>query len=110
VPVAFAVPKEGALTWVCGASIYKDAPHVDKAHDVIDSLLSPESGRFLINDYGYGHSNAKAFDLVSEERLTELGLSRNPDKILGAGKYQIPISDEFSSRMASIFTEIKAGY
>ena len=51
-----------------------------------------------------------SFDLVSEERLTELGLSRNPDEILGAGKYQIPISDEFSSRMASIFTEIKAGY
>ena len=62
VPVAFASPKEGALTWVCGAMISVGAPHVDKAHDVINSLLSPESGRFLINDYGYGHSNIKSFE------------------------------------------------
>lgn len=110
VPVAFAAPKEGALTWVCGAMIYAEAPHVDKAHDVIDSLLSPESGRFLIDDYGYGHSNRKAFDLVPEERLAELGLSRNPDEILGAGKYQIPTSDAFTSRIATLYEEILAGY
>lgn len=110
VPVRFAAPKEGALTWVCGAMIFVDAPRVDKAHDVVDSLLSPESGRFLINDYGYGHSNRKSFDLVSEDRLAELGLSRNPEDVLGAGKYQIPTSDEFSSRIAELFSEIKAGY
>jgi spermidine/putrescine transport system substrate-binding protein len=110
VPVAFAAPKEGALTWVCGAMIYAGAPHVDKAHDVIDSLLSPESGRFLINDYGYGHSNRKSFDLVSEERLAELGLSRNPEDILGSGKYQIPTPDEFASRIAEVYAEIQAGY
>jgi len=110
VPVKFAVPKEGALTWVCGAMIYVDAPHVDKAHDVIDSLLSPESGRFLIDEYGYGHSNRKSFDLVSEERLEELGLSRDPNEVLGAGKYQTPTSDEFDSRIAERYAEITAGY
>ena len=110
VPVKFAVPKEGALTWVCGAMIYVDAPHVDKAHDVIDSLLSPESGRFLIDEYGYGHSNRKSFDLVSEVRLAELGLSRDPNEVLGAGKYQIPTSDEFTSRIATLYAEITAGY
>jgi len=62
VPVKFAKPKEGALTWVCGLMIHKDAPNVDRAYDVIDSLLSVESGKFMINDYGYGHSNARAFD------------------------------------------------
>ena len=110
VPVEFASPKEGALTWVCGAMIHVDAPHVDKAHDVIDSLLNPQSGRFLINDYGYGHSNRKSFDLVSVERLAELGLSRNPDEVLGAGKYQIPTSEVFASRIAAVFSEIKAGF
>lgn len=110
VPVAFAAPKEGALTWVCGAMIHVDAPHVDKAHDVIDSLISPESGRFLINDYGYGHSNRKSFDLVSRQRLDELGLSRDPEDILGAGKFQIPTSDEFASRIAALYSEILAGY
>jgi spermidine/putrescine transport system substrate-binding protein len=110
VPVAFAAPKEGALTWVCGAVIMGNAPHVDKAYDVIDSLLSPESGRFLINDYGYGHSNQKAFDLVGDERLAELGLSRNPEEILSAGKYQIPVSGEFMETIANVFAEVKGGF
>lgn len=110
VPVTFANPKEGALTWVCGAVIHADAQHVDKAHDVLNSLISPESGRFLIDDYGYGHSNVKAFDLVSEERLTELGLSRDPNVLLQSGKYQTPMSVEFQSKIANLFSEIKAGY
>lgn len=41
-PVAFAKPKEGALTWVCGLMMHAKAPHPDKAHDIIDSLLSVE--------------------------------------------------------------------
>ncbi|MDH3378405.1 MAG: extracellular solute-binding protein, partial [Gammaproteobacteria bacterium] len=57
VPVKFANPKEGALTWVCGAMMHKDAPHPDKAHDIIDSLLSVESGVWIIDANGYGHSN-----------------------------------------------------
>ena len=52
VPVKFAKPKEGALTWVCGLMVHKDAPNIDRAYDVIDSLLSVESGKFMINDYG----------------------------------------------------------
>ncbi len=110
VPVAFASPKEGALTWVCGAAIYVDAPRVDKAHDVANSLLSPETGRFMIEEFGYGHSSVKAFDLVSEEKLAAMGLSRDPEKILGSGKYQIPKSDEFAARIATTFSEIKAGF
>ena len=77
---------------------------------MINSLISPESGRFLIEDNGYGHSNRKSFDLVSEERLAELGLSRNPDEVLGAGKHQIPTPDEFASRIAVLYAEITAGY
>jgi len=110
VPVKFASPKEGALTWVCGAVLNVDAQNYDKAHDVINSLISPESGRFLIDEYGYGHSNLKAFDLVSEERLAELGLSRDPNVLLQSGKYQTEMSAEFQSKIAAIFSEIKAGY
>ncbi len=110
VPVKFADVKEGALTWVCGAVIYKDAPRLDKAYDVIDSLIAPESGRFLIEDYGYGHSNKKAFDLVSEERLAELGLSRNPDEVLSKGHYQTDITAEFVATTSNLYNEIKAGF
>ncbi len=102
VPVKFANPKEGALTWVCGLMMHKDAPHPDKAHDVIDSLISKEVGMYLIDENGYGHSNKQAFAAMKDARLAELGLTRNPQDILGTGKFQVPQSQEFE--------QIKAGF
>jgi len=110
VPVKFANPKEGALTWVCGMMMHKDAPHPDKAHDVIDSLISKEVGMYLIDENGYGHSNTKAFAAMSDKRLKELGLSRNPQDILGAGKFQLPQTQEFETKMNQEFEQIKAGF
>lgn len=110
VPVEFAKPKEGALTWVCGLMIHKDAPNIDRAYDVIDSLLSTESGQFMINDYGYGHANIKSFDAFDEATLTGLGLSKNPDDILSAGHFQVPQTQEWETRMNETFETIKAGF
>jgi spermidine/putrescine transport system substrate-binding protein len=110
VPVKFAEPKEGALTWVCGAMIHKDAPHLDKAHDIIDAMLSVETGKWLIGENGYGHSNIKSFDEFSAEELAALGLSSNPGDILSAGKFQIPQTQEFETRMNKEFEEIMAGF
>mgnify|MGYP003571062910 CR=1 FL=1 len=110
VPVKFADPKEGALTWVCGAMIHKDAPNPDLAHDIVDSLISVPTGEFLIGEYGYGHSNAKSFDSFSAEQLANLGLSDNPNEVLSAGKFQIPQSQEFETKMNQEFENIKAGF
>ncbi len=110
VPVKFAEPKEGALTWVCGPVIHKDAPNIDKAHDVIDAMLSVESGRWLISENGYGHSNRKSFDQFSDEELANLGLSRNPSDVLDAGKFMIPQSQEFETATNKEFEEIMAGF
>jgi len=110
IPVAFANPKEGALTWVCGAIILKDAPHPDRAYEVVDSMLSAETGKWLIEENGYGHSNRKAFEQVDEKVLAELGLSRNPLALLKEGKFMIPQTQEFSSKMNAEFEQIKSGF
>ncbi len=110
IPVTFANPKEGALTWVCGVMMHKDAPHPDKAYDVIDAMLSTESGKWLISENGYGHSNAKSFDLFTDDELAALGLSRNPVDILSAGKFQVPQTQEFETAMNKEFEKIKAGF
>ncbi|WP_333712981.1 ABC transporter substrate-binding protein [Yoonia sp.] len=110
IPVKFARPKEGALTWVCGVMIHRDAPNLDRAYDVIDSLLSVETGEFMINDYGYGHSNARSFDAFDDETLVGLGLSKNPVDILQAGHFQIPQSQDWETRMNETFELIKAGF
>jgi spermidine/putrescine transport system substrate-binding protein len=110
VPVRFAQPKEGALTWVCGVMIHKDAPNLDRAYDIVNSLLSVDAGKFMIKDYGYGHANRKAFDAFDDETLAGLGLSRNPSDILNAGHFQIPQSQEWETRMNETFEAIKAGF
>ncbi len=110
VKVKFAKPKEGALTWVCGAMIHKDAPKLDKAHDIIDAMISTETGKWLIGENGYGHSNLKSFDAFDDKKLADLGLSRNPMDILGAGKFQIPQTQEFETKMNQEFEQIKAGF
>lgn len=110
VPVKFAKPKEGQLTWVCGIMIHKDAPNLDKTYEMIDALLSVETGKFMINDYGYGHSNIKSFEEFDDETLTSLGLSKDPAAILDEGHFMIPQSQDWESRMNETFELIKAGF
>ena len=110
IPVRFAQPKEGALTWVCGLMIHKDAPNLDRAYDVIDSLLSVDTGKFMVNDYGYGHSNIKTFDHFDDATLQGLGLSKDPTVMLQAGHFQKPQTQEWESKMNALFEQIKAGF
>jgi spermidine/putrescine transport system substrate-binding protein len=110
IPVRFAQPKEGTLTWVCGLMVHKDAPNLDRAYQIIDSLLSVEAGKFMINDYGYGHSNARSFDAFDAETLVSLGLSKNPADILDKGHFMIPQTQEWETRMNETFEMIKAGF
>ncbi len=110
VPVEFAKPKEGALTWVCGMMMHKDAPHPDKAHDVIDSLISYDRGRQVISEDGYGHSNGKALQSFSEEELAALGLSHDVQAVLGSGKFMVPQGQEFETASNTMYEEIKAGF
>jgi spermidine/putrescine transport system substrate-binding protein len=81
-PVRMAAPKEGMITRVCGL-VMTNVGEADEGlvYDALNSLLAPETGFFLIDEYGYGHANQKAFDLVSAERLQDLGIS-NPSALI----------------------------
>jgi spermidine/putrescine transport system substrate-binding protein len=72
-------PKEGAFGWLDGLVIgARSEAHLDQAYDFIDAWLSPESGQYLIEAYGYGHSNLKSYELASPEAIRAVGL--DPDK------------------------------
>jgi spermidine/putrescine transport system substrate-binding protein len=111
-PVAFMKPKEGAMTWVCGLtrSAMNDNEGDDmilKAHQVLDSYLSAEAGAWEIINYGYGHANANAYNMVSEEELAERGLSKNPEELLSKGILQIAMTPE--DQIQIMFEDVKAG-
>jgi spermidine/putrescine transport system substrate-binding protein len=110
VPVKFAQPKEGALTWVCGPMLHKDAPKLDSAYDILDSLISVPSGEFLISDYGYGAVNRKSFAKFDDASLASKGLARDPTAILAAGHFGEPQSLEWQAKVGEEFEAIKAGF
>ncbi len=110
IPVRFMNPKEGALTWVCGMVLASGAPHYDKAHDIINALIAPEPGIFLIEEYGYGHSNEKAFEAVPEDILVARGLSKDPISILEAGVFIPSASPEINTKIERDWSEVTAGF
>jgi spermidine/putrescine transport system substrate-binding protein len=99
-------PKEGRLTWCCGLILTAEAKEIDKAYDLIDAMISPEAGVWLIN-LGYGHSNHKAFEQVSDEVLAERGLAKNAEEHLKNGLFS-----QDNSRLDDLqqmFEAVKAG-
>lgn len=107
--VQYMNPKEGILTWVCGMMMLKDGPGDEQAkYDFIDAMLAPDSGRWLIDEYGYGHSNRKAFDLVDKERLVELGIS-SPQALFAQGVFFQEIPPTKREKYIQMFEEVKAG-
>lgn len=105
--VAYEAPAEGMLSWVCGLVLTSSATHTDLAYDLIDSMISAEAGAWLIDTYGYGHSNLKAFDLVSETALADRGLPRDPTEMFATSVFSAenPRLDE----LQQMFEEVKAG-
>ena len=106
VPVTFMAPKEGVETWVCGLVLLKNAPQPDKAYDLLNAMLDPGAGQFLIADYGIGHANKRSFEGVDDETLAALQLPRNPTVLLESGVLYCRIKDK--DKVIQMFQEMKA--
>lgn len=107
VNVKFANPKEGIMSYCCGLVLAKDAPHLDKAYDLMDAMTAPEAGKWLIETMGYGHSNAKTFDLVDEKTLAGRGLPKDPNAFFAQGIFQQP--NQQTEKVLKLYEEVKAG-
>jgi len=106
-PVAFMNPKEGAMTWVCGMSIYSHTTRPEKAHAVLAAILSPEARAFEISEYGYGSATKGGFDLVDDATLQARGLPREPGPLLDSGIFQSPMVNE--GALTEMYEAVKAG-
>ncbi len=109
-PVAYMNPKEGIFTWFCGMVMIKDGPgDKEAAYDLINAMLEPEVGAWLIDNYGYGHANSKSAELVAPERLVELGIS-SPAALFADGIFFAEIDPDVRQRYIDAFEEVKAGF
>ena len=110
IPVAYAVPKQGILNWLCGLSIMSTGGGDEELiYEFLDAWLDPEAGRFLIEEYGYGHSNSVSFEISDPEKVAELGFPSNPIEMLDNGIMFQPYDPQVLENMVNMFDEVKIG-
>ena len=107
-PVAFMNPKEGMRTWVCGLVMYKNPPHEELAYDFVNAFTSPEAGAHLLDSFGTGHVNRKAFDMVDPKLLDELGIS-NPSEMMKRTRFLQAVPEVQEKKYNELFTTVMAG-
>jgi spermidine/putrescine transport system substrate-binding protein len=109
IPVEYMLPKEGILTYACGLMVLKDHPGPEEAiYDLINAMQSPESGRWLINTLGMGHSNRKSFEGADAAVLKTVGMS-DPQALFTKGVMFQPIEDSLREKYNEMLLDVKAG-
>lgn len=111
VPVEFMNPKEGILFWVCGLTKFNsDYGQGDDSavYDLVNEMQSPEVGKYVYEEWGYGHSNIGAFEMSDPEILKEVNLS-DPKTMMEGGVFFQDIPDDTNQKLNAMFEEIKAG-
>ncbi len=107
--VGLGVPKEGIFTWCCGLVMHAQTELEDEAYELINAFTSPESGAWEIENWGFGHANMKAFDLLADEELEERGLS-TPEALLNNGIFFQAMAPEVEETYIRLWDEVRAGY
>ena len=59
-PVVYMHPKEKPIAWVGMFMLLKNSPRPHLAHAYVDAWSSKKSGKWLEDNYGYGHANTEA--------------------------------------------------
>jgi spermidine/putrescine transport system substrate-binding protein len=107
-PIAFErEPAEGSSTWFCGYVNLKDGPgSEDKAYDFINAWLDARTANYIVENWGYGHSNTAAVAEIDPELVASVGLGPVEVPLLA----QVPMDNQLRDRMLQEFEKIKAGF
>lgn len=102
--------KEGLSTWVCGYSMLAGGEGDEqKAYDYINAFLAEGTADYLVNSWGYGHSNQVAMDKIDPEVLAGMGYD-NVEAFRENTLWQAPIPTALREKMIAEFEKIKAGF
>ena len=108
IDVAMMVPKERMFTWIAGFVMHKNCKNVDAAYDLIDAWTSPESGAWLMENYGYGSTNLAAYQVADADKLADLGIS-DPEAVLNNSLFFKSLDPVIDKKYQTLFTDVQAG-
>lgn len=102
--------KEGLSTWVCGLVHLKGGKgSEEKVYDYLNAVTDPAVSNYMVEAWGYGHSNAKGMAAVDAAMLQQKGYG-DIDKFVANTLFQSPMPTELRQKMIAEFEKIKSGY
>lgn len=101
---------KGIATWVCGYVYLKSstAPE-EQVYDLLNALSAPQSGKYIIESWGYPHANAEAFPISDQELIAQYGFD-NPKSFFEGSLFFDAVEPELEAKMLKEFERIKAGF
>jgi spermidine/putrescine transport system substrate-binding protein len=107
VPVAYADPEEGRISWVGYYGIRKGTENLDNALAFLDGKLADETARNVIELFYYGSSNAEAMAAITDPELIEV-LSINDPSVLDRTSFTPNLNAEQRDAWAEMWVDVKA--
>ena len=96
------------MTWICGITrSAKSAANDTMVYDFIDAMLAPESGKYMIEEYGYGHSKSKSFALAAPDKVKALGFE-SPSEFLKTGHFFQAVPPAKRQKIVELWQKIRA--
>lgn len=101
---------KGIATWVCGYVHLKSSELDDaQVYDMLNALTDEASGKYIIESWGYPHSNSAAFDSADQELIKTYGFD-DVDSFFEGSLFFDAVKPELEVRMLKEFERIKAGF
>ena len=101
---------KGIATWVCGYVHLSnaDAPE-EQVYDMLNALTQPDSGKYIIESWGYPHSNSEAFEISDQELIKTYGFD-DPKALFDNSLFFDAVEPELEAKMLQEFERIKSGF
>jgi spermidine/putrescine-binding protein len=77
-------------------------------YDFMRAMLAPESGKYLIEQHGYGHANRGSFKVAPAESVQLLGF-KDPNDFLKTGNFFTAVEPAKREKIQAMWQTIKAG-
>lgn len=104
-------PEEGVVSFCCGLVLIAAGQGDETAaYDFIDAWSSPEAGKYLVEVYGYGHSNRRTYEIVDPGVLKSHGLEGDVDAFLAKTSFFQYWSPAVRDQWVTIFEDVKTGF
>ena len=102
--------EEGISTWVCGYAKLKGGEgSEDEVYDFLNAEVDPRVSPYMVEAWGYGHSNLEGMAQVDPAVLKAKGYD-DVERFRAKTLFQQPMPTDLRSRMIAEFEQIKAGF